>query len=120
MKLITLIAVVFTTIVLPKTMNAQDNYVVEITTFNVKSAVNLDSFWVADAKIQETYTSKQPGFISRESAISDDNEILVLVKWESNADAEASMQKFMGDTSVVDYVEMIDGPSMKMKRYTVE
>jgi len=35
-------------------------------------------------------------------------------------DAAASMNKFMGDASVADYAQMIDGPTMKMSRFTMD
>lgn len=96
-------------------------YVIEVVTFKYKSTVNTDAFWKEDAKIQTDYTSVQPGFISRESGFStENNEVLVIVKWETEADANASMQKFMEDKSVVDFVNMIEANTMKMKRYNVE
>jgi len=95
------------------------SYVIEITTFKYKPSVDIDEFWREDAKIQDIYTSKQPGYISRESAYSKDtNEVLVVVKWRTQADAEASMKKFMGDDSVKTYTNMIDGTTMKMMRYS--
>ena len=96
-------------------------YVIEIVTLKYKSTVNADDFWKEDAKIQKDYTSKQPGFISRESGYSNgENEVLVIVRWKTEIDADASMQKFMEDKSVVDFVNMIEANTMKMKRYTVE
>ncbi|MEL7535376.1 MAG: hypothetical protein AAFN10_29060 [Bacteroidota bacterium] len=97
-----------------------DTYVIEITTFSYKAEVDPEAFWVRDAKIQEDYTSKQPGFISRESAAAEDGEIVVVVRWNTMADAAASMNKFMGEQSVADYANMIEGPSMKMKRFQVK
>ena len=94
-------------------------YVIEITTFSYKSDVKADVFWTRDAEIQADYTGKQPGFIKRESGLSEDNEVVVVVYWETENDAEASMQKFMQDSSVADYASMIDGPTMNMKRYMV-
>ena len=98
-----------------------DPYILEITSFQYKDTVNPDYFWKEDAKIQETYTSKQPGFISRESAYNEEgNEVLVVVRWKSETDAEASMNKFMNDTSVAPYAKMIEGSTMKMMRYNVK
>lgn len=97
----------------------QSPYVIEVTTFAYKTEVSADAFWARDAGIQADYTSQQPGFISRESALAEDGEVVVVVRWKTMADADASMQKFMQDASVADYAEMIDGPSMKMKRYQV-
>ena len=97
------------------------SYVIEIVTFKCKSTVDANAFWLEDAKVQADYTSKQAGFISRESGYSrDSKEVLVIVRWKTQADAEVSMQKFMGDSSVVSFVEMIDISTMKMKRYSVK
>ena len=101
-----------------ETMNKP--YVIEVTTFKYKSAVNANDFWKEDARIEEIYTSKQPGYMSRQSGYSEDmNEVVVIVYWETNSDAEASMRKFMKDTSVVNFVNMIDANTMKMSRYSV-
>ncbi len=101
--------------------NTMESYVIEMTTFAYKAAVNMEEFWKEDANIQAKFTSKQPGFISRESAYSkENNEVLVMVKWKNQASADASMQKFMTDTSVTTYVHMIDAPTMKMTRYQVK
>jgi len=98
-----------------------NSYVIEITTFKYNVDVDSNRFWESDKEIETNYTSKQPGFISRESAFSEnDNEIVVVARWETQANAEASMKKFMTDTSVQDYVQMIDGKSMKMTRYQMK
>lgn len=95
-----------------------DSYVIEITTFKLKSNVLRDNFWKEDANIEEMYTRKQPGFISRESGYSDDkDEVVVVVKWESDADALASMHKFMTAENVNNFVDMINPDSMNMTKY---
>lgn len=96
-------------------------YVIEVVTLKYKSTINSVDFWKEDAKIQADYTSKQPGFISRESGYSkDSNEVLVTVKWKTETDANASMNKFMKDESVVKFVNMIEPNTMQMKRYVIE
>ena len=96
-------------------------YVIEVVTFKYKDTVNARDFWTEDAKIEADYTSKQPGFLSRESGYSEDeNEVLVIVRWESMSDADASMKKFMDDKSVKEFANMIDGATMKMIRYEVK
>lgn len=97
------------------------SYVLEITTFQYNTNVNADKFWTRDAQIEEDYTKLQPGFISRESGYSESgNEVVVVVRWKTQVDADASMKKFMEDTSVADYAEMINGTTMKMTRYNVK
>ncbi len=96
-------------------------YVIEVVTFKYKNAVQSEEFWAEDAKIETDYTSKQPGFISRESGYSkNDNEVLVIVRWKSMSDADASMKKFINDESVKGFANMIDAPTMKMVRYEVK
>ena len=96
-------------------------YVIEVTSFKYAAAIDADTFWARDAEIEADYTKLQPGFISRESGYSkSNNEVVVVVRWKTMADADASMQKFMADKSVMDYAEMIDGPTMKMNRYEVK
>ncbi len=96
-------------------------YVIEVVTFKYKNTVNAADFWKEDAKIEADYTSQQPGFISRESGYSEnDNEVLVVVRWKTMADADASMKKFMNDASVKDFANMIDGSTMKMVRYEIK
>ena len=95
-------------------------YVIEVTTFKYNTNVDADKFWARDSQIEEDYTKLQPGYISRESGYSENsNEVIVVVRWQTQADADASMKKFMGDTSVADYAAMINGKTMKMTRYNV-
>lgn len=96
-------------------------YVIEVTTFSYKSTVEANNFWIEDAKVETNFTSQQSGFISRESGYSEEgNKVVVLVRWKTQADADASMKKFMEDLSVKDYADMIDGGSMEMSRYDVK
>lgn len=119
-KLILILLMIITTNC-NQTSETMESYVIEVTTFKYKTSVNAEDFWKEDAKIQDIYTSKQPGYVSRNSGYSEDtNEVVVVVRWNTMADAEASMQKFMGDNSVVSFVNMIDAPTMKMARYDVK
>lgn len=94
-------------------------HIMEVTTFKVKNGVISTDFNKRDASITADYTSKQPGFIKRIAGITETGEIGVIVFWESLADADASMNKFMKDQSVADYAAMIDGPTMKLTRFTM-
>lgn len=91
--------------------------VLEVTSFNIKTTVSELEFNELDAEIEETFTSKQPGFIRRQSGVDEQGRYVVLVYWKSLADAEASMNKFMSDESVANYAGMIDGSTMKMSRF---
>lgn len=95
------------------------NTIVEVTTFSLKTTANSQTFNKLDSKVEDNFTSKQPGFIKRESGVDENGVYMVIIYWKTMSDAEASMNKFMGDTSVADYASMIEGSSMKMNRYTI-
>lgn len=94
--------------------------IMEVTTFKMEAGVLLEDFSQADKKVEAAFTSKQAGFIKRQSGANEKGEVVVIVYWESLAEAEASMSKFMKDPSVASYAAMIDGPSMKMTRFTAD
>ncbi len=95
------------------------NLVVEVTTFRLQTTAIQQDFHALDAAVENNFTSKQPGFIKRQSAVDANGNYVVIVYWETVADAGASMDKFMTDPAVAEYASMIHGPSMKMNRYTI-
>ncbi|MEM1320826.1 MAG: hypothetical protein AAGG75_11255 [Bacteroidota bacterium] len=97
-----------------------DPTILEVTTFNINSTVNPIEFAQRDVRVESDFTSQQPGFIKRQSGVNDQGEYVVLVYWKSAANADASMNKFMGDASVADYAQMIDASTMKMARYAID
>ncbi|WP_343329958.1 nuclear transport factor 2 family protein [Polaribacter staleyi] len=99
--------------------NSIEPLVLEVTTFSLKTPVNNQTFNKLDAKVEDNFTSKQPGFIRRESGVNENGTYTILVYWKTLADAKASMKKFMSDASVADYAGMIEGASMKMNRFTI-
>ena len=94
--------------------------IMEVTTFNINTDVQASVFAKRDAKVESDFTSKQPGFITRQSGVDDKGNYVVVVYWNSLTDADASMKKFMSDASVADYAKMIDAASMKMSRYAMD
>lgn len=98
----------------------EEQTIMEVTTFRINSDANPKVFAKRDAQVENDFTSKQPGFIKRQSGVDDTGNYVVVVYWESITNADASMGKFMEDVSVADYAQMIDGPTMKMSRYAME
>lgn len=103
-----------------ETKSNMGNTIMEVTTFNTNSGVNPVAFANRDAQVENDFTSAQPGFIKRQAGVDEKGNYVVVVYWKSLADADASMKKFMDDASVADYAQMIDGPTMKMARYTMD
>lgn len=94
--------------------------IMEVTSFNINEGVDATNFANRDTQVEANFTSKQPGFIKRQSGVDDKGNYVVVVFWESLANADSSMSHFMSDTSVADYGQMIDGNTMKMARYSMD
>ena len=50
--------------------------------------------------------------------MNDDNEWLVIVRWRSIEDAEASMTSFSSAPATAEFMSMLEVDTMSMKRYT--
>lgn len=97
---------------------AQDKGVVEIVTMNLRDDVSVEAFAAVDRAVEDQHVSKQPGFISRETAVSG-HKWLVVVHWKSAEAAQASMDTFVDAPSASEFMGMIDASTMTMTRYDV-
>jgi predicted SnoaL-like aldol condensation-catalyzing enzyme len=95
----------------------QHDYVVEVATFNLSDGVTGQQFEPIDLAVEQTHVSKQPGFISRESGMSDEGYWRVIVHWASFEDADASMASFMNAPAAAEFMNHADGATMIMRRY---
>ncbi|WFO16630.1 hypothetical protein M601_002130 [Cellulophaga baltica 4] len=93
--------------------------VLEFTSFKLKTTASEAEFNKLDAEIEDSFTSKQPGYIRRQSGVNEQGEYVVMVYWESLDAAKASMDKFMADKAVATYAGMIESSTMKMSRFTI-
>ena len=95
---------------------AQNTGVVEIVTMNLNDGISADEFAIVDKAIEDEHVSKQPGFISRQSAVNG-GRWLVIVHWQSADAAQASMDTFADAPAAERFMSMIDVSSMAMTRY---
>lgn len=94
-----------------------DTSVIEVVTFKLKSGVTDAQFAPIDKRVETQHVSKQPGFISRESAAGSNGERLAIVHWRSLKDAEASMATFEKAPAAANFMASIEASTMRMKRY---
>lgn len=57
--------------------------------------MSVAEFSKIDHDVEIQHVSKKKGFISRESAVGDNHDWLVIVHWDSVKDAEVSMSSFI-------------------------
>jgi len=93
--------------------------IIEIVRFKLAAGVDEQTFLRENEQVEREYIPKQPGFISREAARGDDGEWLVVVHWQTEQDADASMNKFMGDPNSQGFVTALDSSTLNMKRYSI-
>ena len=91
--------------------------VIEVVTFRLNPGVSIAEFAPIDKAVELEHISKQPGFVSRESAFSADNECLVVVHWRSEKYADASIATFNTAPAAAMFMSKIDASTMSMKRY---
>ncbi|MBX5204034.1 hypothetical protein HJB81_21960 [Rhizobium sp. NZLR1] len=91
--------------------------VVEVVTFNLKPGVTEKEFAPLDKAVGKDHVSRQPGFISRESASGQNGSWLVVVHWKSVSDANASMNSFTSAPAAQPFMDKLQADTMKMVRY---
>lgn len=92
-------------------------YVIELFTFKEKPQVQRDTFEKRDLQVEEDYISRQNGYITRRIGTADNGKRLMMIFWQTTADADAGMKEFLKEQSVADYNKMIDWKSVEMKRF---
>lgn len=92
--------------------------VVEFVRFKLAQGAGEAAFLEENKKAQ-AFVARQPGFVSREIARGEDGGWLVLVRWNSAADADASFSKFVAAEEMKPFMDMLDGSSMEAGRYTL-
>lgn len=94
--------------------------IIEIATFALKPGITPEQFRPFDQVVEREHVSRQPGFISRESAASEDGEWLVIVHWRSVEDAKASMASVASAPAAAAFVANLQPKTMQMKHYATE
>ncbi len=99
------------------TVSISAQQVIEVTRFNLNTGVDTNVFEDRDAEIEADFASQQPGFLKRETGVDQDGRYVVMVFWESLADADASIAAFGADPTVGDYFGMIDTNTFTAERF---
>ena len=93
--------------------------IVEIAHFKLKPDADEKAFLAAEQGLVNGQIRQQPGFLGREAAKGADGEWIVILHWETVADAEAWTPKFMQDPNGQAFAAQLDFSTMKQERYEV-
>ena len=92
----------------------------EVIQVQLNEGVTATEFLAANKVIEESYVSQQKGFISRETAISAENKVMIVVHWETDADIDASQAGFGEAQGVGAFFGTMNQETMKVSRYEVQ
>lgn len=90
---------------------------IEVVQFKLKQGVAKEKFVVENRNVENNLVSRMPGFVSRETAITEDGQVAVLLHWESPEAAQNSMNKFVDAAEAQTFEALIDMSTFKMTRY---
>ena len=94
--------------------------VLEVTTFALRPGVPVGDFLAADKAVADSFVSKLPGFIRRQTAAAEDGTRLLLAWWEDAASADASMAGFATAPATAAFMALIQADTMAMTRYGID
>lgn len=90
---------------------------VEIVTFHLQDGVSREAFVAETATMERDFLGKLKGFTDRDTGISEDGEVVVVLHWESAEDAQASINKFVDAEGTKAFTAMIDMSTFVMRRF---
>jgi heme-degrading monooxygenase HmoA len=90
---------------------------IEIVTFNLKGDASRDDFLEKNKYVEQNLVSKMPGFKSRETAVSDDGQVAVILHWDKPESAQNSMNKFVDAPESQEFQKLLDMDTFQMVRY---
>ena len=90
---------------------------VEIVTFRLKPEVSRESFVAETMSMEREFLGKLKGFMNRDTGITDEGDVVVVLHWESAEDAQASIDKFVNAEQTKAFTAMIDMDTFVMKRF---
>lgn len=90
---------------------------IEIVNFRLAPGVSDEAFVNETMSMERNFLGKLQGFLDRDTGKSTDGEWVVVLHWASPEDAQASMDKFVGNAGTKTFTDMIDMPTFKMTRY---
>lgn len=93
---------------------------IEIVNFRLNQGVTDEEFVAETKSMERDFLGKLNGFLDRDTGKSADGSWLVVLHWAAAEDAQASMEKFVGNEGTKSFTSKIDMSTFKMTRYQLE
>lgn len=92
---------------------------VEVILVTLAEGAPADAFLSDNQAIEDNYASRQPGYLARETAVSEDGQWRISIHWESKEDSDNSIAGFGEAPGVTDFMSHLNLDSMVIKQYEV-
>jgi hypothetical protein len=90
---------------------------IEIVTFHLTEGADRQEFLNQNKYVEENLVSKMPGMLSRETGVSDDGEVCVVLHWDKPESAQYSMDRFVDAPESQEFQKLINMDTFQMVRY---
>lgn len=112
------------TVITKKTKKRQPvnyaNYLIEIVTYKSKKGIKQAEYTQFDSVVQQLYTEKQPGYISKESGVDQQGNWLVVVSWDNEAHANGGTKALRNSPMYSRIIKLVDTTTLQRKRFWVK
>jgi hypothetical protein len=92
--------------------------VIETTTFRLADGIDDAAFLAADERVRTGFLYRQPGLMRATTAHGDGGDWIVVVLWQSAADADAAAAAAESDPASAGLTALVDGTTLQRNRYT--
>ena len=92
--------------------------IVERVNFKVNPRFNIVQAKEA-MKVMNDFVMRQPGYVGRVTSLSENDEFLDLVFWETLEDAKSASEKLMKEKDIVEAISVIDNESMQFGHFKI-
>ncbi len=93
--------------------------VLQIVKFNINSDVNRDDFLALNKRFQDEVAPHLPGLERRESSVSDDGKVMLVLRYESMETATAGPKADAGNEVAQKFMTMVDMSTMSAEFYPI-
>lgn len=91
--------------------------VLETIRFHLREGVSDEDFLGRNQTVEREYMAKRPGFSARWTSKSATGEWLVVVRWNSVAEAEATINEFLKAPQTQEFLAVVDPSTVSLGHY---
>lgn len=92
---------------------------IETISFKLADGISTKKFLTMNKQMEDSFVTKQAGFISRETSMSDDGTWFINVHWQSKPDSDNSIASFDSAPGAKDFFALMDMDTFNLVQHQV-